>query len=517
MGFSTQSKPFTSRFSNQMTTQPSGGGEAPAEGASVVTQSGDLIDFEELALSGLMLLAHQPVHPWIKDYLGTVPEVDFSTASSLRAVDERGLMTGFSRVESNIGQYAALELTGAHRMRFMFDILDTPPSDVDIADYMGTGEAIDTDSIWNANIKGQELNSFREQAGADREVGWIIPGRWVTGEEYLADIRVAADDTATAFLNGLQLRRVGTAVGITNDGDGQVSGFITDGDGTNQVLCEEGLCIDPEVDLLYFHLFDSSDMDDESASAYASGKRVWRTDELDWLARDSFSSYASDPDILVAWEPVATGIQDSSGNGITLDITDTATSSKLIGDVYWTDSSGSGAWESSDVSLQQAGDLTLNVLFMAPGGSHSGFWVDQTEDPGTGSAANCLYRFGMNTTTNLRYFAEFDSGSNINCNWTIDTLLQYEIREYRLVREDDGMGNHLLRAYERKLGDTNWTQLTVASTTGTGAGTGEATVTKPTDGSNSTHTVQGKEGGNSGFVLREVAVFSAAKNPSPLA
>ncbi len=210
---------------------------------------------------------------------------------------------------------------------------------------------------------------------------------------------------------------------------------------------------------------------------------------------------------------MATGLQDSSGNGISLDVVDTANSSYLIGDTYWTEAGGN--WESSDASLQHTGDLTVQVLFMADSAGLSGYWVTQAAS-GETSDTNYLYRFGMSSGTNLYYFAEHGGGNNIDVSWTVDSLDKYEIREYRLVRDDAGGGQHNVRAYERKFGETNWTQLTVAGTTGSGVGTTEATVTQCSDGSSTTHEI-GTDGGSQKWTMREVVVFGAAKNPTPLA
>lgn len=473
-------------------------------GKTYLTDAGNTLNYETIAAEDPfdLFIAPQQEFPGIKDYAGTYADTAFCTASTLQASGERGLRMGHDRKTSNFGSDLGA-ITGELVVRFMLRALAVPGS-TDVADYGGSGESADTNFVWNNNISSVGLAAFHESgSGTDHNVACRIP-RIETDDELLFEVRRDAAGDYRLYANGLLLARQYALTNVVDNGDGSFTPSAAPSGGASATLCLDGLADSTDVDLIFLGVCaDESGV--SSASAFASGKREWSSDELNFLTRDDFATNAADPDAVVVLKPTGGAIVDQVGT-ISFWSSEAETSSLMFGSAEWSDSAGQNKW--SGAAVQITGDLTINVgPVMAPSSWSVDYWVEHSGS-GESEATNYLYRFGMDSATSLGYFAEGGSGVNISCNWTVDAWSENEIREYRLVREVSG-GSHLLRAYERKFGETSWTQLTVSSTSGSGAGTTEATVSAATGGSSGELKINV---GSPGY-WREIDIYDAAKDP----
>ena len=493
---------------NGETTQPTASPPVTGSSSLVVNAADGALVFDEMSAYGVMLLAPQIPHPWIKDYCGTVPEVDLSSRATLKPADERGLNIGDTRVTTTIGTYAPLLITGAIRARWLLDVFTTlTGADLDICDYGGVGESIATNFVWNFNVGAGSLDALRESTagGTDHLPKWRMPGGWQQGQQYLCDIRADGSGNATAFVNGLQLRRFKSAAGVTDLGNGECSGWSTDGDGSSVSLCQNGLATDNEFDLFFFHLYNEADPADGDALAYATGKRLWTVAELEYLIGDN-AALAAEAGTVVCLDPSATGLVDLKGTIASWSASGTVT--KLIAEAYWT--AGTDDWiAATQAALQITGDLTIRARVQCEG-AFAGRIVEHG-GAGEGSGENWLYFLQNDTATTLRFFWETGAGVDVDTKWTIDTMINGEIREWIVTREDIGGGIGVIKAYERQFPTLAWTQLTtIASTTGTDNMDGSADVTLPTGGAGTvTFRVRDLASSHSASVIQIKNVVSA--------
>lgn len=484
--------------------------------ASVTTRDGTVLVFERIAsedTNHVTFLAPQHEFPFIKDYAGTFTDTELSTDTSLKSPERRGLYTHESRVANDYPVKASLQLAGEVIVRAMFDLAysTTATTFVD----MGSDTASPTTENYLYRIRMESsttVNYFAErgaEATNNISVSWNVPGRLEVGREYILELRRTAAGVSTMWLNGYQLQQAtdGSQVaGVVLNSDGSVSGTTPDG-GSNAVLASEGLATTGACDL-YFASVSNALSGSPTASTFASGKGVdYSAAEKDFLFRDDFATKAADPNIVVLLRPSSGGLVDDAGTITAWDASGSV--GKLINDVYWTRPNGGDWQQDADASTLLQGDLTINVLFMS-NGTYASALVEKYR-AGETAADNYQYRLRLNSNSTVEYIHEAATVANYNATWTCTTLTTNEIREFRLVRETDGGGGCGVRVYERLWGNSTWTQLTVASVSGTGStgvGTLEASFTTVPGGGTAANFVVPDT-----FHYREVAVYDAIKDP----
>lgn len=444
--------------------------------------------------------------PALRDFSGTIPDSSFADVT-LPDADARGIYSGASRVTQRFGFFADLLILGDVALQFAFSCLSEISGNVSVIDM---GESGETEAVnYPYNVDATQLGvryDSEHGAGANSEASWRMPGRYQVGRKYIVDVR-RVSNVVTAYVNGLQLRRAHTLTNATDDA-GSITTTPPTGGGSTTV-CYDGCGENASVDVLWAQVATES----IDPAEYAEPCQ-WTEDELDWFGRDTYTADAADPDAVVVLRPSASGFDDLAG-GVSAWSVNTCTESFLIGDYYWANFEAQRGTAQPNVNTLILGDLTVNMLLFKQGTgasiSTATLVSQQASPPTTASSGNVAYRIAFTAATTLEYFCETGSNSNRSVTWTIPAWADGDLREYRIVRNDAGSGNQFVRAYQRLFGG-DWTQLTVASVTGgSGGGTGEATVTAPTDGS-ATSFWCGRTGGD-GFAARAINIFSRAINP----
>lgn len=478
------------------------------------------VGYGALAAEGIFLLAQRPDFPWRKDWCGTVPDADWANHPLL---EEEGLVTARSYKTSNIGQYAALELSGALSAKALFQAVHGNASPgisgaINICNYIGPGETIADNALWYFVLADGYIQALREIDGGDNHsVHYAIPGNIEDGEWYLIEWRVTSGGQLSCYLNGLQLQLFDntlaqSGVSAYND-DGTADGWTTNGDGTDAYLGYSGIFDSIQLSGHFFHLFDT-DAPSESPAEYASTKCVFDAAQLNDLMRDNFAAIAADPDAVISLRPDAAGVITDVVGTIPAWDANTKATTRVIGDTIWTDVGSGDRLESSNTALRILGDLTFNILVMAKDDTSTQFFCNWSNS-GEASGDNYAYRFVIEASGDeFGYFAERLNGVNISCSWSIPTrMAKYEIREFRVTREDDGAGRHNLRCYMRHFGST-WTALEVLASSGSGVGTTTANVEQPTGADDPGCDFSTNTTGTSDFYWREMTFYSAAKDPT---
>jgi hypothetical protein len=478
-----------------------------AEGL-VTTDTGFLYlpDYIDTDPTTLTLLAPSFGFPGIKDYAGLYTDDELLASGALPG-GERGILTHLTRKTSQFPNKPALNLLGECRIRVFVRILLDVANLMDLVDYGNAGETLASNFTWNINLDSTSIDSFSESgAGVDCSASWRFPFRCAVGAEYLFESRRTAGMVETMWVNGLQLRYIpSNTAGTVNNATGEFARVAPAG-GTTGLLCYSDFG-NNEVDVGFLDV--SDDLTVTTAPEFAAGRFAFTAQQIADFNYDDAATKALIAGAVSIFKGTASGIEDETGTIITWG-TNTTVGNQLIGEgaaaKHWI---VSGYAAVTNPALLIYGDATFNVV-MIPNITTS-FAIINSQSSGESVATNYLFQISVNLgVQQYGWFHEYGSGINVSGAFDFATPWQVgEIREVRLVREEIGGGNALLRMYERPFGSATWTQLNVATMSpGSGVGTTEATVPSTVGSGASNVFTTGQN-----FFWRQIDLFNTVIDP----
>ncbi len=487
----------------------------------VETKDGTILDPDVLITDDTQLfIAPQPYFPYVRDYAGTVPDEDFTSATGLTTRKRRGMHGGYpTRILTDVGSYAALQITADLTLRACWRMLTSTTGSLNIVDYGDGGSLEAENSLWNYNISSARLPEFvcEDGGGVNHEARWVLPGNMPVDQEFCVEFQRNASQQVKCWVNGERLLQIDSVTGATDDGNGVGGGFAASGGGSS-LLGALGIGADVDVDL-YHTMVENVEAGANAASSYANNTVTWTSSELNtWIDRDDHVTVGGQTNCQLCLEPVSGNIDDQAGSldsATDWSISD-VTQQFFEGREYW---SAVGDWESSHISeLVNYSDATVRCMGMFDsatttlGEGVAGFARFGSDD----EDRNTLWQFRFNTSSQITLFWEHGSGAtNETAVWDLPAAVRAgDLFEFQFTRTDNGDNTGDLRLYFRTYpdDDSGWTLLTVNSTSsGTNNSDHVGGATNPTGGTTANVLLNR---GAAGQYIRQLAVFDTVIDPT---
>lgn len=432
------------------------------EGEQVFTitfPTGETLVPSEVALesSTVLCIARQQDYPGIKDYAGTLDDDNFTTTglSGVPASERIGIYNATSIEVS--GSDASLESIDDDTITAVFEVIAPISGLQALLTYGASGEAEADNFAFAPRLQSaDEIQFFCEQgAGANREASWQIPNRLSVGDK--VQMRFVRDaGTMRAYYGSKQLKRILATSGVTDNGDGTVSGIAASG-ATSAALSLTGY---NQINLILGQV-QSEPRSDADARAVI----------IDWDDSDFYPDGVSgllDSDTIGLFAATSADLEDLAG---TVDPADWSTTGGLVNiyDDVWLAGSQWVLGLATSAPFQITGALTIDVSFVYDGTTGGLVSIGAT---GETEATNFCYLLTVDSSTVLSFFSESGAGVNAETNFSIPAALQesriYNIRAVRTAGGEVSV-------------ELDGVALSVSSTTGTNNGT-SATMTLPTGG-----------------------------------